>query len=48
MDPVHATDNNYLLNSDDNFCSGGETLVLTMDYTHSYGQSDNMTTMMFM
>ena len=47
MDPVHATDNNYLLDSDDNFCSGGETLVLTMDYTHSYGQSDNMTTMMF-
>ena len=25
MDPVHATDNNYLLNSDDNFCSGGES-----------------------
>lgn len=48
MDPVHATDNNYLLDSDDNFCSGGETSVLTMDYTHSYGQSDNMITMMFM
>lgn len=39
MDPVHATDNNYL---------GGETSVSTMDYTHSYGQSDNMITMMFM
>ena len=48
MDLVHATDNNYLFDSDDNFCSGAETSVSTMDYTHSYGQSDNMITMMFM
>ena len=54
MDPVHATDNNYLLDSDDNFCSGGEMSVLTMensalqDYAHSHGQSYNMISMMYM